>query len=126
MYKLEPAIADGGEVCIYAPHISEVSYVHGHLIDEIGYHCRDYFLGQWERFAHCPGGILAHSTHLRGKGTYRDGVEHGRIQVSLATSIPRERCERLNLGYRDPASIDRTEWSVIERAGETLYRMRSS
>jgi nickel-dependent lactate racemase len=29
MYKLEPAITDGGEVIIYAPHIDEVSYVHG-------------------------------------------------------------------------------------------------
>ena len=33
MYKLEPAIADGGEVVIYAPHITEVSYVHGHYLD---------------------------------------------------------------------------------------------
>ena len=29
MYKVEPAVADGGEVVIYAPHISEVSYTHG-------------------------------------------------------------------------------------------------
>ena len=50
MYKIEPAVADGGEVVIYAPHVTEVSYVHGRLIDEIGYHCRDYFLAQWERF----------------------------------------------------------------------------
>ena len=60
MYKMEPAIADGGEVVIYAPHIRDVSHVHGALIDRIGYHCRDYFLGQWERFCHVPGGILAH------------------------------------------------------------------
>src|ERR1700730_2563620 len=33
MYKTEPAIADGSEVIIYAPHISEVSYTHGKLID---------------------------------------------------------------------------------------------
>src|SRR6185295_11059021 len=70
MYKMEPAISDGGEVVIYGPHITEVSYVHGKLIDEIGYHCRDYFLGQWEKFRGYPGGILAHSTHLRGKGTW--------------------------------------------------------
>ena len=50
MYKLEPVAADGGEVVIYAPHIHEVSFVHGKLIDEIGYHCRDYFTGQWDRF----------------------------------------------------------------------------
>src|SRR5512146_1261895 len=38
MYKLEPAVAAGGEVVIYSPHINEVSYTHGKLIDEIGYH----------------------------------------------------------------------------------------
>ena len=73
MYKLEPAVADGGEVVIYAPHITEVSYTHGALIDEIGYHCRDYFVGQWERFRHYPGGVLAHSTHVKGLGTVRRG-----------------------------------------------------
>ena len=47
MYKVKPVITDGGEVIIYAPKISEVSYTHGKLIDQIGYHCRDYFLAQW-------------------------------------------------------------------------------
>ena len=40
------------------------------VIDEIGYHCRDYFLAQWDRFGEYPGGILAHSTHVKGLGTY--------------------------------------------------------
>ena len=69
MYKLEPAIADGGEVVIFAPHIDEVSYVHGEVIDEIGYHVRDYFLQQWDRFRDYPWGVLAHSTHL-ARGWY--------------------------------------------------------
>ena len=68
MYKTEPVVADGGEVVIYAPHVTEVSYVHGALIDEIGYHCRDYFVRQWDRFRDYPGGILAHSTHVKGLG----------------------------------------------------------
>jgi nickel-dependent lactate racemase len=134
MYKLEPAIADGGEVVIYAPHLMEVSYTHGKLIDEVGYHCRDYFLKQWERFKHYPGGVLAHSTHVKGLGTYdaATGIECPRIQVTLATGIPEERCRRINLGYLDPDSIDFDEWrgredkgiAVIPRAGETLYRVR--
>ena len=69
-YKTEPVVADGGEIIIYAPHVREVSHVHGRLIEEIGYHCRDYFLAQWERFGGYPGGILAHSTHVKGQGTY--------------------------------------------------------
>lgn len=134
MYKLEPVVADGGEVIIYAPHITEISYTHGHILDEIGYHVRDYFVKQWERFKDYPWGVLAHSTHLRGIGTYENGVERPRIQVTLATGIPRERCERVNLGYRDPATIDPEEWMarsqededllVVPHAGEMLYRLK--
>jgi nickel-dependent lactate racemase len=131
MYKIEPAVADGGEVVIYAPHVTEVSYVHGKLLDEVGYHCRDYFLGQWERFKHYPGGILAHSTHVKGLGTFDAScaLETPRIRVTLATGIPRERCERINLGYADPATVDpaqwngRADWLVVPRAGEMLYRV---
>jgi nickel-dependent lactate racemase len=133
MYKLEPIVADGGEVVIYAPHISEVSYVHGALIDEVGYHVRDYFLQQWERFREYPWGVLAHSTHLRGAGSYEDGVESARIRVTLATAIPRDRCERLGLGYLDPTTVDPEEWAgredegvlLVRRAGELLYRASS-
>jgi nickel-dependent lactate racemase len=132
MYKLEPAIADGGEVVIYAPHITEVSYVHGHYLDQIGYHVRDYFTAQWEKFEHIPWGVLAHSTHLRGAGTYVAGVEEARIRVTLATGIPRERCEAIGLGYLDPSEVDLQEWAdredegllLIPRAGEQLYRVR--
>jgi nickel-dependent lactate racemase len=131
MYKMEPAIADGGEVVIYAPHIDEVSYTHGKLIDEIGYHVRDYFVKQWERFKDTPWGVLAHSTHLRGVGTFENGIERPRIRVTLATSIPRERCERIGLGYLDPATVDPEEWAgredegilLVRRAGEMLYRI---
>jgi nickel-dependent lactate racemase len=131
MYKTEPAVADGGEVVIYAPHIHEVSSVHGRLIEEIGYHCRDYFLAQWDRFLGYPGGILAHSTHVKGKGAYdaATGIETPRIQVTLATGIPEDRCRRINLGYLDPASVNveewktRGDWLVVPRAGEMLYRV---
>jgi len=133
MYKLEPAMADGGEIVIYAPHITEVSYTHGTIIDEIGYHCRDYFLAQWNRFGHYPGGVLAHSTHVKGLGTFdaATGVERPRIQVTLATGIPEERCRRINLGYLDPAGIRVEDWKgreadgviVVPRAGEMLYRL---
>ncbi len=136
MYKMEPAIADGGEVIIYAPHIDEISYTHGRLLDEVGYHVRDYFLKQWDRFKHYPGGVLAHSTHLRGIGEYdaATGVESPRIRVTLATRIPEERCRRLNLGYLDPESVDFAEWRgreeegilLVPKAGEILYRIRGT
>ncbi|GAB4540130.1 MAG: lactate racemase domain-containing protein [Anaerolineae bacterium] len=134
MYKMEPAIADGGEVVIYAPHIDEISYTHGHIIDQIGYHVRDYFVKQWDRFKEYPWGVLAHSTHLRGMGTYQNGIEEPRIRVTLATRIPRERCERVNLGYMDPDDVHLDEWQgregegilVVPKAGEMLYRVKSA
>jgi nickel-dependent lactate racemase len=134
MYKTEPAIADGGEVIIYAPHITEISYSHGRLIDQVGYHVRDYFLKQWERFKDIPGSILAHSTHVKGMGSYdpASGVETPRVQVTLATGIPEERCRRVNLGFLDYHSIELQEWEhreaegilFVPHAGEMLYRLQ--
>src|SRR5712664_245946 len=132
MYKTEPAVVDGGEVVIYAPALTEISYTHGRLIDEVGYHVLDYSTSQPERFAAVPGVIKAHSTHVKGSGSYdsRTGYEQARLRVTLATGIPKERCLRVNLGYLDPRTIDVDAWLgreaegvvVIRNAGETLYR----
>jgi lactate racemase len=132
MYKLEPVLADGGELIIYAPHIEEVSVTHGELIRKVGYHCRDFFLNQWEQYRHLPWGILAHSAHVHGLGTFENGIEIPRARVTLATRIPAESCRRLNLGYRDPSTIDPNAFIAREnegilcvpKAGEMLYRLR--
>ncbi|MBH8573858.1 DUF2088 domain-containing protein [Nostocaceae cyanobacterium CENA369] len=134
MYKLEPVVADGGELIIYAPHITEFSYTHGEILAQVGYHVRDYFLKQWDKFQAYPGGVLAHSTHLKGMGTF-DPIkgEQARIQVTLATGISPERCAAHNLNYRNPATIQLTEWSnredegilLVPKAGEILYRLNS-
>jgi nickel-dependent lactate racemase len=133
MYKLEPIVADGGELVIYAPHINEVSYTHGKTIDCIGYHCLDYFREQMDKFSDIPGGVMAHSTHVRGLGTYCNNVEKPRIAVTLATGIPEERCRRINLGYMDPRSIRAAEWIgrekegilLVDHAGEVLHRVKA-
>lgn len=134
MYKLEPAIADGGEVIVYAPHMDVVSHVHGHYIRQVGYHVRDYFLKQWDHFKDVPTGVLAHSTHLKGSGTFENGIEQSRIQVTLSSKIPSEECEVLNLGYMNPAEIDPEAWAnredegilYVPKAGEHLYRLKES
>ena len=133
MYKLEPVVADSGELIIYAPHLSEVSETHGEAIRRVGYHTRDYFLAQWDRFKHEPWGTLAHSTHVRGGGTYKDGTEQPRVRVTLASQIPEAECDALNLGYRDPDSIDVESYAgredegvlLVRKAGEMLYRLGS-
>jgi nickel-dependent lactate racemase len=133
MYKTEPAIETGGEVILYAPHITLASRTHQKVLDDVGYHSLDYFLKQWDRFSHLPRGVLAHSTHLYGQGSYdaQSGREEPRIRVTLATAIPEEHCRRLNLNYMDPASIRLQEWAeregegvaLVPRAGEILYRV---
>jgi nickel-dependent lactate racemase len=133
MYKLEPGIADGGEVIVYAPHLDTVSLVHGKYLYRTGYHVRDYFLKQWQKFGDVPLGVLAHSTHLKGSGIFENGIETARINVTLASKIPPEECAQLNLGYMDPASINVDEWLhredegilYVPKAGEYLYRVKS-
>ena len=129
-YKVESIVADGGQVVLYAPHIREISTTHP-AISEIGYHCRDYFVKQWDRFKDQPWGDLAHSTHLRGAGSY-DPVagERSRVTVTLATGIPETVTRSVNLDYLDPADIDPAQWAldpntlVVPDAGEDLYRLR--
>ena len=135
MYKLEPVVADGGELIIYAPHITEFSATHGALLAEVGYHVRDYFVKQWERFERYPWGVLAHSTHLRGAGEYDAELgERPRIRVTLATGISAAQCAAHNLGYLDPAAVDVAAWAgrehegllLVPKAGEMLYRLKAS
>jgi lactate racemase len=132
MYKLEPVVEDGGELIIYAPHLDTVSITHGEHIMKIGYHCRDYFIKQWDKFKDHPWGVLAHSTHVRGSGTYENGVEKCRVKVTLASKIPKEVCESINLGYLDPETINLDDYAgredegilLVWKAGEQLYRLK--
>lgn len=133
MYKLEPALAEGGELTIYAPHLDVVSHVHGKYIYEIGYHVLPYFLNQWDKFKHIPLGVLAHSTHVRGDGRFENGVERPRATVKLATKLTPSDCDQLALGYVDPKTINVAEWQnregegvlYVPKAGEMLYRVKS-
>ncbi|PYJ81647.1 MAG: hypothetical protein DME22_20650 [Verrucomicrobia bacterium] len=133
MYKLEPVLADGGELIIYAPHISEVCVAHRKVIEAVGYHCRDYFLKQWDKFKHHPWGVLAHCAHVYGLGTFENGLEKPRARVTLATQIPPEMCRRINLGYRDPNSIRVEDFAnredegilLVPKAGEMLFRLKN-
>jgi len=134
MYKLEPVVVDGGVLIIYAPHISEISYTHGAMIEKLGYHTRDYFLKQWDKFKSFPGGAMAHCTHVKGIGTYINGIEKPRVNVVLATGISRERCRKVNLAYMNPEQIDIANYQekedrgvlCVHNAGETLYRLSDS
>jgi nickel-dependent lactate racemase len=132
MYKLEPVVADGGRLIIYAPHLKEVSSTWGNFLEQTGYHVADYFLKQWDRFKDIPRGVLAHSVHVKGLGSFENGVEKPRIQVILATGIPEDKCKKLDLGYMNPANIRIGEYKnrekegilFVDHAGEVLHRVR--
>ncbi|MBQ7256744.1 MAG: DUF2088 domain-containing protein [Abditibacteriota bacterium] len=131
MYKLEPVLEEGANLIIYAPHIDEISYTHGEVLREIGYHTRDYFLRDWNRFKSYPWGILAHSTHVKGCGKMEGDIEKPNANVILATSIPEDLCKSINLGYMDYRSINIEDYTnredegvlVVPHAGEILYRI---
>jgi nickel-dependent lactate racemase len=133
MYKLEPVVADGGEVIIYGPRIKTLSFMHEPAIRKIGYHVIEYFTRQWERFSKEPKLILAHSTNVRGIGRFTNGTEYPRITVTLATSIPENVCAQVNLKFRDYRSLDvealkseaGDDFLVVENAGQNLYRLRN-
>ncbi len=133
MYKLEPVVAEGGKLIIYAPSLKEVSSTWGRYLEKVGYHVADYFLKQMDRFKDVPRGVLAHSAHVRGLGTFENGVEKPRIQVILATGIPEKMCRQLALGYMDPASIRLEDYQnredegvlFVDHAGEVLHRLKS-
>lgn len=130
-YKIEPAMAVGGEVIIFAPHLDTVSAAHGNYIYETGYHILPYFLEHWDQYKHIPLGVLAHCTHLRGSGSYDNGVEKPHIRVTLACKISPQDCEKLNLGYMNPEGIDINDWInredegilYIPKAGEVLFKL---
>ena len=79
-----------------------------------------------------PGTIKAHSTHVKGAGTFdlQTCTESPRIQVTLATGMPEDKCRKINLGYMDYREIHPEEWMgretegvlLVPHAGEVLYR----
>jgi nickel-dependent lactate racemase len=130
-YKIEPIVEDGGSLIIYAPHIGRISITHDKVIQKVGFHVMEYFRERMRSYERFPRMVLAYSALVTGAGTYRSGVEKPRIHTVLATGIPGELCERLNIGWKDPGEINVDEMErsenegvkVIHDAGEVLYKV---
>lgn len=130
-YKLEPIIADGGEIVVYAPHINEISFTHDDLLRKIGFHVVDYFKAHLDdKYCGLPKTALAYSALVKGKGRYEYGRESTRISHKLAVGIPRERLESINLEWADYHNynignlqeLKAEGFKVVMNAGETLYK----
>ena len=132
MYKLEPVVADGGELIIYAPHMHEISVTHGHA-----HRARSATTAATTSpssgtgSSTTRGASLAHSTHVRGGGTFENGVEKLPRAGHARFADPAGGLRAINLGYRDPATIDVESFAnredegvlLVRKAGEQLYRL---
>jgi nickel-dependent lactate racemase len=129
-YKLGSVIERGGELIIFAPHLSAISVTHGALIEKYGYapleRVRDMVEGSDELRANlCVAAHLAHVAYAGEKG--HDGVVVPRYRITLAANLTEEICRKVNLGYMDMGTFDVRTYAndpdtlVVHNAGRDLY-----
>jgi nickel-dependent lactate racemase len=132
-YKLGSIIEEGGELIIYAPHLTKLSETHGALIEKYGYapleSVRD-MLGVSEELREnlC---IAAHLAHVAYAGRLDDeGKIVPRYRITMASGLDEETCRRVNLGYLDYRSLDyeklgeEPDTLIVADAGRDLYQPR--
>jgi len=131
MYKLEPVVASGGELIIHGPHVKAISFMHGQGDCARRLHVRDYFVKQWDRFAHESKLILAHSTNVKGIGTFENGTEFPRITGDPGHQHPQRKLAKASTSIiamwaRSTSNAGRMDEDtlVVEEAGQVLYRLK--
>jgi len=129
-YKLGSIIEAGGELIIYAPHLSQLSTTHGHLIEKYGYapleQVREMVEGSDELRANlCVAAHLAHVSY--GSAPDATGRLAPRYRITLASAVPESACRQVNLGFLDYHDLrigdyqSDSETLVVEDAGRDLY-----
>jgi len=131
-YKLGAIIEEGGELIIYAPHLTKLSETHGALIEKYGYapleSVRDMLgVSQELRENLC---IAAHLAHVAYAGRLD---QHGKVvpryQITMATGLDEATCRRVNLGFVDYRTLDYEamrsdpDTLVVADAGRDLYQV---
>ena len=130
-YKLGAIIEEGGELIIYAPHLTKLSETHGELIEKYGYapleSVRD-MLGVSPELREnlCIAAHLAHVAYAGRLDQYGKVVP--RYQITMATGLDEATCRRVNLGYLDYRTLDYEtmrsdpDTLVVADAGRDLYQ----
>jgi len=131
-YKLGAIIEEGGELIIYAPHLTKLSETHGALIEKYGYapleSVRD-MLGVSPELREnlC---IAAHLAHVAYAGRLDDqGKVVPRYKITMATGLDEETCKRVNLGYVDHRMFNYEQMRsdpdtlIVKDAGRDLYQL---
>ncbi|HKY43120.1 MAG TPA: lactate racemase domain-containing protein [Pyrinomonadaceae bacterium] len=128
-YKLGAIIEEGGELIIYAPHLTRLSETHGALIEKYGYapleSVRDMLgVSQELRENLC---IAAHLAHVAYAGRLDErGKVVPRYRITMATGLDEETCRRVNLGYLDHRTFEMVsddDTLVVKDAGRDLYQV---
>ena len=130
-YRLGGVIEPDGELIIYAPRLTCISETHGAAIESFGGYTplenvKELVAASGELQANLC--VAAHLAHVAYAGKERaDGTFVPRYQITLASQVDEETCRRVNLGYLDPATFSRDNYSgdpdtlIVERAGRDLY-----
>ncbi len=129
-YKLGSVIEEGGELIIYAPHLTQLSATHGRLIEKYGYapleQVREMVEGSDELRANlCVAAHLAHVSY--GSARNAAGQLTPRYRITLASAVSEAACRRVNLGFLDHRTFGMEDYKadpdtlVVEDAGRDLY-----
>ena len=131
-YKLGAIIEDGGELIIYAPHLTKLSETHGELIEKYGYapleSVRDMLgVSQELRENLC---IAAHLAHVSYAGRLDDqGKVVPRYRITMATGLNEATCKQVHLGYLDHRTFDYEKLGddpntlIVKDAGRDFYKV---
>ncbi len=134
-YKLQRpgVLKEGAEIIIYGPHIS-CFHTNPDIEKDLfalGYHCRDNICSLIEGGAETSKNAASHLINVCGPGIFDPATRNEMLafKVILATAIPEEKCRKVGLGYRDPATIDKADFKGpgklwIEEGGKYLYEIK--
>jgi lactate racemase len=129
-YKLGSVIEEGGELIIYAPHLTQLSATHGRLIEKYGYapleQVREMVEGSDELRANlCVAAHLAHVSY--GSARNAAGQLTPRYRITLASAVTEAACHQVNLGFLDHSDFRLDDYQadpetlVVDDAGRDLY-----
>jgi len=129
-YRLGPVIEEGGELIIYAPHLTRISETHGRLIERYGYAPLEVIKELVATSAELEENlcVAAHLAHVSFAGRAdASGQMIPRYEITMATGIDEATCRRVNLGYLDYHAFRLEDYKgdpdtlIVERAGRDLY-----